>query len=266
MRIAIISDIHSNLEAFREVLADIDRSHVDHIVSLGDNIGYGPEPEEVLQLIRARNIPSIMGNHELGIIDPSCLSWFNHYARRSLEMNRELLSPADIEYIHTLAPAFALDRCLFVHGFPPDSTTTYLFDVSDFGLKRVLLSQDQELCFVGHTHVLELISFDGQRVRHARLPQPVEQGPLHDRHQAVGDGVGRGQCSGQAVGAAQARDEQHDAEGVDRDREPGDHRGHECSGRCRDPGDGRRAGDQNGDRFGANRSTIAKSADQADGD
>ncbi len=179
MRVAIISDIHSNLEAFREVLADIDRSHVDHIVSLGDNIGYGPEPEEVLRLIRVRNIPSIMGNHELGIIDPSRLSWFNQYARRSLEMNRELLSPGDIEYIHTLAPAFTLDRCLFVHGFPPDSTTTYLFEVSDFRLKRVLLSQNQELCFVGHTHDLELISFDGQRVRHARLPQgeiPLQEG------------------------------------------------------------------------------------------
>jgi predicted phosphodiesterase len=171
MRIAIISDIHSNLEAFQEVLADIDRAHVDRIVSLGDNIGYGPEPEDVLQLIRARSILSIMGNHELGITDPSCLSWFNNYARRSLEMNRELLLPTTIEYLHTLAPALTLDRCLFVHGFPPDSTTTYLCEVSDRRLQRALLSLDQELCFVGHTHDLELISFDGQKVRHAPLPQ-----------------------------------------------------------------------------------------------
>ncbi len=171
MRIAIVSDIHSNLEAFREVLADIDRSQVDHIVSLGDNIGYGPEPEEVLRLLRARSIPSIMGNHELGIIDPSYLSWFNKYARRSLEMNRELLSPVSIEYLRTLAPASTMDQCLFVHGFPPESATTYLFEVSDSQLKMVLASLDQVLCFVGHTHDLALISFDGQRIRHAALPE-----------------------------------------------------------------------------------------------
>jgi predicted phosphodiesterase len=169
MRIAVVSDIHSNLAAFQEVLADIDRSHVDRIVSLGDNIGYGPEPEAVLRLICARNIPSIMGNHELGIADPSCLSWFNNSARRSLEMNGKLLSPASIAYILTLAPAYILGQCLFVHGFPPDSITTYLFEVSDFQLRRAFASMDREFCFVGHTHDLQLISFDGQRVRHAPL-------------------------------------------------------------------------------------------------
>jgi predicted phosphodiesterase len=171
MRIAIVSDIHSNVEAFQEVLADIDRSHADRIVSLGDNIGYGPEPEEVLRLLRAHNLPSIMGNHELGITDPSSLSWFNHYARRSLEMNRELLSAVSIEYLYTLAPALTLDRCLFVHGFPPDSITTYLFEASDIRLRGVLSSLEQELCFVGHTHYLELISFDGQKIRHTLLSE-----------------------------------------------------------------------------------------------
>ena len=84
MRIAIVSDIHSNLEAFQEVLVDIDRLQVDGIVSLGDNIGYGPEPEAVLQLIRRHDISSILGNHERGIVEPATLSWFNPSARRSL--------------------------------------------------------------------------------------------------------------------------------------------------------------------------------------
>jgi len=171
MRIAIVSDIHSNLEAFQEVLADIDRLRVDRIVSLGDNIGYGPEPEEVLRLIRVRNIPSIMGNHELGIADPSYLSWFNRSARRSLDINRELLSSLSIQYIQTLNPSLIMGRCLFVHGFPPDSITRYLFEVSDTELIKVLPYLDQELCFVGHTHDLELISFEGRRIRHDPLPE-----------------------------------------------------------------------------------------------
>jgi predicted phosphodiesterase len=171
MRIAIVSDIHSNLEAFQEVLEDIEQSHVDRIVSLGDNIGYGPEPEEVLRLIRVRNIFSIMGNHELGIADPQYLGWFNRTARRSLEINRELLSSVSLDFIQTLTPALTLNRCLFVHGFPPASITTYLFEISDFQLRKFFPHLDQELCFVGHTHDLKLISFDGSSVRHTRLPE-----------------------------------------------------------------------------------------------
>jgi predicted phosphodiesterase len=171
MRIAVVSDIHSNLAALQEVLADIDRSLVDTIVSLGDNIGYGPEPEEVLRLIRVRNIRSIMGNHELGVADPSYLSWFNNSARRSLQINLSLLSPVSIDYIRTLAPVFTLDQCLFVHGFPPDSVTTYLFEVSDTQLRKTLSSLDHELCFVGHTHELQLLALDGRTVRHAPVPE-----------------------------------------------------------------------------------------------
>ena len=86
-------------------------------------------------------------------------------------MNRELLSPVSIEYIRTLAPASAIDQCLLVHGFPPESTTTYLFEVSDIQLKRVLSSLEQELCFVGHTHDLELIAYDGRGIRHMSLAE-----------------------------------------------------------------------------------------------
>ena len=70
MRIAIISDIHGNLDAFEQVLADIDRSNIDEIVSLGDNIGYGPQPEEVVELIQTRRIESVIGNHELAVKHP----------------------------------------------------------------------------------------------------------------------------------------------------------------------------------------------------
>jgi len=74
MKIAIISDIHGNLEAFQDVLTDINRSGVDDLISLGDNIGYGPDPEQVIHLIRNRNIPSVMGNHELAIINHDFLT------------------------------------------------------------------------------------------------------------------------------------------------------------------------------------------------
>lgn len=92
MKVAVISDIHGNLEAFTEVLADIDRAGADSIVCLGDLIGYGPNPEEVVRLLRSRSIPSVMGNHELVLASWDFLDWFNETARESLVLSQGLIS------------------------------------------------------------------------------------------------------------------------------------------------------------------------------
>ncbi len=99
MRIAVISDIHSNLEALRQVLTDIGNSNIDTVVCLGDNIGYGPEPNKVVTLIRDHNIPSVMGNHELAVINQNYLSGFNPLVRKSLQTTLELLSEKTVNFI-----------------------------------------------------------------------------------------------------------------------------------------------------------------------
>jgi predicted phosphodiesterase len=173
MRLAVISDIHGNLEAFKEVLADIDQSDVDRIICLGDNIGYGPEPEEVVRLLRSRDIPSVMGNHEWGLIDERHLEWFNPFARTALLQTRELLSEDSLEYIRTL-PASIIDRdCRFVHGCPPESITTYLFELTRDELGIILSHSDEYLTFVGHTHELVLVSCTDRTVQ----PLPFSKGP-----------------------------------------------------------------------------------------
>ena len=68
MEIAVLSDIHANLEAFLKVLGDIDTRGIQKIISIGDNIGYGPDPEAVMALLLARGISSILGNHEMPVI------------------------------------------------------------------------------------------------------------------------------------------------------------------------------------------------------
>jgi predicted phosphodiesterase len=84
MKIALISDIHANFEAFKAVLADMQSFAIDKTVCLGDCIGYGPEPEAVMAEIRRRAIPTIMGNHELGVCSSGQLNWFNPLARESI--------------------------------------------------------------------------------------------------------------------------------------------------------------------------------------
>ncbi len=92
MRLAILADIHGNFQALQAVLADLDGIGVDAVVSLGDNIGYGPQPEEVVQALMAREIDSVVGNHELALSSASYLLRLNPSPRISLEISRQLMS------------------------------------------------------------------------------------------------------------------------------------------------------------------------------
>jgi len=173
MRIAVISDIHANLEAFEQVLIDIGKSDIDTTVCLGDNIGYGPDPETVVSMIRDRDIPSVMGNHELAVIDQNFLTWFNPLARRSLLKTTEMLSEKTIRFIHGLKPFMIYDEYRFVHGFPPDSATTYLFHVAEDELLHTFKQMKEKICFLGHTHRLEIIGFNGRSITRSPLTQSV---------------------------------------------------------------------------------------------
>ncbi len=173
MKIAVISDIHGNMDAFDQVLEDIDKSHVDSIISLGDNIGYGPEPEKVIRKMQVRKIPSIMGNHEMAVADQSHLGWFNITAQESLLKTRKMLSNGSIEYISSFKSFLVRFKCRFVHGFPPDSPTTYSFQVSENALLDTFRILNETVCFIGHTHYLQTIGFDGLTIDKAPLEQGV---------------------------------------------------------------------------------------------
>ena len=169
MRVAIISDIHGNLEAFKEVLKDIDEADIEAIACLGDNVGYGPDPEDVVKLLRERDIPCVMGNHELAIVNPEYMSWMNPVALESVILTKQYLSEEALASLETLAPSMSFHGSLCVHGCPPDSITTYHFELSRSEIKDLLVAMPEEVCFVGHTHDLEIISFDGKKVRVAPL-------------------------------------------------------------------------------------------------
>jgi predicted phosphodiesterase len=173
--IAVISDIHGNLEALEAVLEDIAAAGIDEIYSLGDNIGYGPDPETVLQRLLARGIPSVLGNHELAVMDPAELDWFNPVARQSLRKTVEMLSAASIAAIKTFPAARVVEDLRFVHGFPPDSPVTYLFQASEEDLLQCFTQLAESICFTGHTHYPEIIAYaDGQLARHAMDRQRIQ--------------------------------------------------------------------------------------------
>ena len=170
MKIALLSDIHGNCDALLKVLEDIDTLQPDITLCLGDCIGYGPEPEEVVQLIRQRGIPTIAGNHEMAVRRPGDLKWFNAAAKRSLELSLTRLSAATIEFIHRLPTSMVVEGCRCAHGFPPDSTSIYLFQKSSRELAAAFTAMEERICFVGHTHNLKIVCWDGKNVYRGPLP------------------------------------------------------------------------------------------------
>ena len=162
MRLIILSDIHANLEAFTEVLAWVDRTFSgraapDRIISLGDNIGYGPDPNGVMEIICERNILSVLGNHEMAVINPAFLACFNPVAKKAANHTLSHLRPAFKQIIEGWSPSLVVGNLRFVHGSPPASPFVYLFQLSDVILQRKMEAMDQWVCFAGHTHDLELI-------------------------------------------------------------------------------------------------------------
>ena len=155
MRTAIITDVHGNYRALSAVLEDIERLGVSTIISLGDNVGYGPEPEEVVRLMVDRGITSIQGNHEMALNDAGYYTTLNPPTRLSLDITRSLLSRASLGWLMAL-PSFALrGNCRFVHGCPPDSATTYLLNPTGKHLEGIFAGFEESLCFAGHTHLLD---------------------------------------------------------------------------------------------------------------
>ncbi len=153
MLIAVISDLHSNLEATLAVFAEIDKRKPDGIVCLGDLTGYNANPNEVLDEVRGRNIPCIMGNHDAaccGLEDP----WFfRAAAKRVIQWQNRILRDEHKEYLKNLNEQVAFfNECLGVHG-SPGHRDDYIIDWLD-AMRQVehIDKAKRRICFFGHSH------------------------------------------------------------------------------------------------------------------
>lgn len=183
MRLAILSDIHGNYDALLQVLKDVEAQRVDQMVCLGDCVGYGPEPEQVITEVRNRDLATVMGNHELALLDRKQLSWFNPLAGESLRKTRKMLSAESLNFIHRLPSSLIVAGTRYVHGYPPDSARTYLFQKSIQALRETFDTLEERICIIGHTHDLALVRFDGKHVDRLRLDCGVEE--LHPDHKYI---------------------------------------------------------------------------------
>lgn len=163
MRIALFSDVHSNLPALEAVLADIGAAGVDERFVLGDLVGYAPWPDEVLELLQSERIPGVMGNYDDGTgfdrdecgcayIDPTEKA----LGDRSFEWTKAHTSAVNKAWLRSLSPEIRFEadghRFLLVHG-SPRRINEYLFeDKPDATFARIATGAKAEVIACGHTH------------------------------------------------------------------------------------------------------------------
>jgi predicted phosphodiesterase len=149
MRLAVLSDIHANLAALEAVRDDMPA--VDEVWVLGDIVGYGPQPNEVIATLQEMGVRSVLGNHDGAAIGTVDVGWFNPDAARAIGWTAGVIDENARAYLGTLPEVRRDGELTAVHGSPRDPTWEYITDPDVAGAN--LASFDTRICLHGHTHV-----------------------------------------------------------------------------------------------------------------
>jgi diadenosine tetraphosphatase ApaH/serine/threonine PP2A family protein phosphatase len=178
MRLAVVSDVHSNLHALEAVLEAIDREQPDAIWCLGDVVGYGPRPDECCLLVEERAAICLCGNHDLGVRGDLDLADFAFDAASAVLWSRGMLSARAAAFLAGLAPTAEAERAQLFHASPRDPVWEYI--LTDQAAAAALEVSTAPLVLVGHSHVPLAVTLDDGEVKggHAPAGKEVELGEL----------------------------------------------------------------------------------------
>lgn len=165
MRLAILSDIHGNLAALEAVLRDVAGRGVEGLVHLGDLVGYGPHPNEVVARVLEQEIGGVVGNYDLAVCHPDAVEGAEHFLRPDLSevaraiyhWTRERVSDATREALGALPAQLVITegprRFLFTHGSPERPNEYLLAETPAARLETLFAGSCADVLVVGHTHV-----------------------------------------------------------------------------------------------------------------
>ncbi len=162
-QLALVADVHGNLEALERALEEISKRRIEHVICLGDIVGYGANPSECLQLVRERASEIVIGNHERAVDDLRLREDLVDWAREAIEWTSGVLNTSEKELLRRFPPLVIDHKSnwTLTHGtihepelfhylrFPVDAAISFRQLETDFG-------------FFGHTHVPSLFTEDGQ--------------------------------------------------------------------------------------------------------
>ncbi|HEY2160916.1 MAG TPA: metallophosphoesterase family protein, partial [Solirubrobacteraceae bacterium] len=166
---AIVSDIHGNLQAFEAVLDAIEASDCEEMWCLGDLVGYGADPDACVELARAHASICLAGNHDMGVRGDLLLEQFSRGAAVAARWTQETIAPATLEYLKGLEPLLLDEQVGLFHASPRDPVWEYV--LSALQAELCLDSQTHRVCLIGHSNVA--LSF-------SRLPGEAASGETRE--------------------------------------------------------------------------------------
>ncbi|MBI4428684.1 MAG: metallophosphoesterase family protein [Ignavibacteriales bacterium] len=161
MRLAIISDIHGNLEALTKALELIGRMGVDETVCLGDVVGYGANPNECVDLVRQKCSFILRGNHDAAAVDLSVAETFTMNARLSAVWTNKNLGKENKDFLVSLPFTQEKERSLYVHA-TPCNPPEWEYILTEYDAKSSFRCFEQAVCFIGHTHTPVIFDENGK--------------------------------------------------------------------------------------------------------
>lgn len=186
MRILIISDIHANLTAFETVLEDA-RGQWEYVWCLGDVVGYGPDPNECVELLRSLPHLCLAGNHDWAALGRLDIRTFNPDARKAVNWTRDALTADNTHYLEDLPTTFVIGDYTLAHGSPREPVWEYILEPLIAALNFPHF--ETPYCLVGHTHqpiIYELMNDGGDT--EAIMPTYRKERQLNGRRQIINPG------------------------------------------------------------------------------
>ena len=169
MRILVLSDVHANLTALEAVIASA--GSVDAAWCLGDVVGYGPDPNECIEMIQTLpNLQCLIGNHDAAALGQIDLESFNREASESIRWQQSILTQPNRNFLQALPDKIVEGHVTLAHGSPRNPVWEYLLD--PFTAAENFDNFETQFCFVGHTHLplAYIYAQDGQVERQAVNP------------------------------------------------------------------------------------------------
>lgn len=151
MKIGVISDIHSNIEALNAVIRFFKEKEVTQIFCCGDIVGYGPDPGLCIETLQRERIRTVAGNHEWGVLGLTRLERFNRLAQMAIRWTQRRLTQNQMLFLENLSLVFDFGPVHLVHASPAEPAEwEYIFTVAD--AEDQMRAFIQNICFVGHSH------------------------------------------------------------------------------------------------------------------
>ena len=186
MSVLVISDIHANLTAFETVMEDA-KGQWEYVWCLGDVVGYGPDPNECVELLRALPHLCLAGNHDWAALGRLDIRTFNPDARKAVNWTKDTLTPENTAYLEDLPTTFVIGQYTLAHGSPREPVWEYILEPLIASLNFPHF--ETPYCLVGHTHqpiIYEQINDAGET--EAVLPAYRQQRTLNGHRQIINPG------------------------------------------------------------------------------